>query len=36
MFFEILATAIVAGFVAIALMGHVMVARALFTNRASD
>ena len=36
MFFEILATAVVVGFVAIALVGHVMVAQALFTNHASD
>ena len=36
MLFELLAIVVVAGFVAVALIGHVMVARALFTKHASD
>jgi hypothetical protein len=36
MLFELLAIVAVAGFVAIAVIGHVMVARALFTKHASD
>jgi hypothetical protein len=36
MLVEMLATAVVVGFIAIALMGHVMVAQAMFTDRVSD
>jgi hypothetical protein len=36
MFFEMLAIVVVAGFIAIALMGHVMLAQALLAKHASD
>ena len=36
MFFEMLAIVVVAGFIAIALLGHVMLAQAMFNKHASD